>query len=143
MKVSGIILLAGIVFLLSGPLVALTPVFTPPPNGCPCPEGLNYSTPFGATGVSFGAVGMALILYCSVQRRRTLGTQGKGSHGENEVAIVAVFGVVLLVLSSILSGIVLRGPGWVIAPYGAQGLYLGTLGIGTLLFAGFASITKE
>ena len=144
MKASGVSLLAGIVLLLSGPLVALTPLFTPPSNGCPCPEGLDVSTPFGDAGVIVGVAGFGLVIYGALQQRREgPRAQTTAPHGDDVVGFAGVSGVVLLVLSFVLSGIDLTGPGWSILLYQGQGLYLGILGIGMLLFAVFASMTRK
>jgi hypothetical protein len=144
MRASDAILPIGVVLLLSAPLIALTPIFTPPPNGCPCPGGLNVTTPFRDAGIVVGAIGVGVVLYGAVQRRRPLGdNEGTNQHKGTENAIVGGFGVGLLVVSGILSQVDLSGPGWQILLYQGQALYLETLGIGVLLFAGFASITRR
>ncbi len=134
----------GIALLLAAPLVALTPLFIPPPNGCPCPQGLDVSTPFGNAGITVGGAGSALIVYGTVRQRGRIPMERRAtSNGHSEVIVVAVLGVTLLILSMLLSQIDLTGPGWSILLYGAQALYLGMLGIGMLLFAGFALITRR
>ena len=50
--------LAGIVLLLAGPLLQMTPIFTQLPGGCPCP---NY-TPFLQLGVLFLVIGIPQII---------------------------------------------------------------------------------
>lgn len=145
MSATGIILSAGIVLLLSAPVVALLPLFTPLASGCPCPEGLGYRTPFGGSGIVIGGVGVAMISLGSFQRRKKgPSEQVAGSPNEKIVNVVmAVVGVALLVFSAVISSIEFRGPGWVILPYGGEGFYLEALGIGMLLFAGFVSVTKR
>jgi len=135
----------GIAMLLAGPLVAFTPVFTPPPNGCPpCPDFPNVTTPFTSSGIGVMIVGVALVIYGGAKRMKgDLGIEETYPRLRNETAAIALMGVLLLVLASTLSGIDLRGPGWSIVLYEGQGLYLGTLGVGMLLFAGFAALSMR
>jgi hypothetical protein len=142
MKTSGAILPIGIVLLLSAPVIALTPLFTPPPNGCPCPQGLDVTTPFTNVAVAVGIVGTVLIAYTGVRQRSTIiPTSGPMN---NRMRITAAFsGIVVLIAGMILSQIDLIGPGWSILPYSAQGFYLQTLGLGVLFFAGFSIATRS
>ena len=144
MNAASAILRAGIALILFAPLISLTPRFTPPPNGCPCPEGLDVSTPFGNVGVIIGAIGIALILYSGIRlRARLFGEPPTPSREPNENAAVAVLGIAFLIIAEILSGIDLSGPGWQVYLYGDQAFYLGTLGVGMALFGGLAFVTRR
>lgn len=135
---------AGIALLFTGPLVALTPVFTPPPNGCPpCPGFPSVSTPFVNLGIIVGAMGAALAIYGGIQERTIALKEGPAMQRGSETIGIALVGIALLVASAALSGIDLTGPGWSIVLYQEQGFYLGTLGGGTLFFVGFASLSKR
>jgi hypothetical protein len=88
--------------------------------------------------------GLALVIYGGVGRKKgTPGMEGTSPHFRNEIAAIALIGVLLLILASVLSGIDLRGPGWSIVLYQEQSLYLGILGVGMLLFAGFAVLSMR
>jgi hypothetical protein len=131
--------LAGVILLLSGPLIAITPFFTPPPNGCPCPEGFpNVSYPLEGAGIVAAIVGLALIAYGILKGRRLPKAPPVASQRDLETPVVGLSGIGLLVLAGLLSRVNLTGPGWSILLYQGMGLYLGALGIGMLLFAGFA-----
>ncbi|HYB76247.1 MAG TPA: hypothetical protein VEC08_04740, partial [Nitrososphaerales archaeon] len=100
--------------------------------------------PLVGVGIAVGTIGLVLIIGSGLQlRRRGHEVQPETSHRRKEDALVGVIGVVLIVLAFALSEIDLTGPGWSIVLYGTQGLYLGTLGLGTLLFGGFAFLTKS
>jgi len=141
-RVIGAILLAGIVLVLSAPLIALTPVFAPPPNGCPCPGGIDVTTPFTNAGIAVGIVGVALTAFAAV-KWQSFGFRIAGEANNRTVVAVAFAGVVLLIVAMVLSQIDLTGPGWSILLYSAQGFYLGTLGVGVLLFSGFTLATRS
>ncbi len=144
MEATGIVLRAGIALLLAGPLIALTPVFTPPPNGCPpCPDFPSVSTPFVNLGIIVGAAGAVLVIYGGIRDRKSALREGPATQRGRENAGMTLVGIALLVASVTLSAIEIRGPGWSIVLYQDQGFYLGTLGVGTMLFAGFASLSKR
>jgi len=137
-----LVLYAGIILLLSGPLVALAPHFNPPPNGCPCPEGFpDVSYPLGSVGIALAVAALALIFYGGLRLRGLPKAQPPVPRRDSATAFVAMSGVILFVLAGLLSEIDLTGPGWSILLYQGMRLYLGMLGIAMLLFAGFASIT--
>jgi hypothetical protein len=142
MKASGAILPIGIILLFSAPAIAMSSLFTPPPNGCPCPQGLDVTTPFTNLAVAVGIVGTVLIAYTGVRQPSTiLPTSGPV---KNRMPITAAFsGIIVLITGMILSQIDLTGPGWSIFLYGAQGFYFETLGVGVLLFAGFSISTRS
>lgn len=142
-KNSGLILLIGIVLLLAAPVVALVPRFTPPAGGCPCPQGLQVTTPFGAVGLVIGIVGLAFASYGATQRRRGIVAEASIHRRDHWGEGGAVAGVVTLAASLVLSQIEFRGPGWSIVLYASQADYLGTVAVGLLLFSGFAYVTRE
>ena len=128
--------------VLPGPLIAMTPYFTPPLNGCPCPEGFpNISYPLESAGIVVAVLGVGLVVYGGLEGRKSSGSQTITSRRGLEISVVGLSGLGLLGLATLVSGIGLMGPGWSIVLYQGVGLYLGTLGIGMLLFAGFASVT--
>jgi hypothetical protein len=132
----------GIVLSFLGPLIAILPSFTPPPNGCPCPEGFpNVSYPLEGPGIVVAAVGIAFIVFGGLKGRRISASPERPSARHLEIPVVGFSGGVILILAGLLSGIDLTGPGWSILLYQGVGLYLGTLGIGMLFFAGLASAT--
>ena len=135
MKASRAILPVGIAILLLAPLVALMPVFTPPPDGCPCPQGLDVTTPFVGVAIVVGILGVLLIAYGGVKRLLPGLADARPPNNKATVA-TAVSGFTVLVAGLILSEVDLTGPGWSIVLYSAQGFYLEALGVGILLFAG-------
>lgn len=142
MKASEAILPVGIVLLLLAPLVALMPVFTPPPNGCPCPQGLDVTTPFADVAVVVGILGVLLIVYGVAKRLLRSFAYARPSNNKATVA-TTVSGFTVLVAGLVLSEIDLTGPGWSIVLYSAQGFYLEVLGVGILLFAGLVVTTRS
>lgn len=142
MKVSEAILPVGVVLLLVAPLVALTPVFTPPSGGCPCPQFPDVSTPFRDVAVAVGIVGVLMIVYGGV-KQRALSLSSSRPMSNRATMATAVSGFSVLVAGVILSQIDLTGPGWSIVLYSAQGFYLEALGFGILLFAGLVATTRS
>ena len=136
------VIFTGILLLLLGPLIAITPFFTPPPNGCPCPEGFpNVSYPLEGPGAVVALAGIAVLIYGGIRWRGRPGSPQGTSARQMEVPIVGLLGIGLLVLAALLSGIDLTGPGWSILLYQGMGLYLGTLGVGMLFFTGLTLAT--
>jgi hypothetical protein len=132
----------GIVLLLAGPLIAITPFFTPPANGCPCPEGFpNVSYPLESPGIVVAAVGIVLLAYGGLKNRNVPESPEGSSARRLEIPVVGLSGVGMLILAGLLFGIDLTGPGWSILLYQGMGLCLGTLGAGMFLFAGLTSAT--
>jgi hypothetical protein len=142
LKASEAILPVGIAILLMAPLVALMPVFTPPPNGCPCPQGLDVTTPFADVAIVVGILGVLLIVYGGTKRFLSGLTYERPPNNKGTTA-TAVSGFAVLVAGLILSEIDLTGPGWSIVLYSAQGFYLEALGVGILLFAGLVVTTRS
>ena len=142
MKASEAILPVGVALVLLAPLVALTPVFTPPPGGCPCPQGLNVTTPFADVAIVAGMLGALLIVYCTARRLLPSLVYARPSNNKATVA-TAVSGFAVLVTGLVLSEIDLTGPGWSIVLYSAQGFYLEALGVCILLFAGLVATTRS
>lgn len=141
MKASEAALPAGIVLLFLAPLVALTPVFTPPPGGCPCPQGLPVTTPFADVAIVVGIFGALLAAYGGA--KRLSGFPNARPLSSRATMATAVSGLGTLVVGYILSSFELTGPGWSIVLYEAQGFYLEALGTGVLLFAGLVVATKS
>ena len=145
MKIPEVLLFAGVIGILIGPVISLMPVFTPPPNGCPCPNGLDVRTPFVDLGIIIAIVGLLLISGGVVFRP---GTRGEllaktGKQKGRTTTIAAISGPILLLAAGILTSIDISGPGYQIYLYGAQGFYLGVVGVGALLFAGFSIATPK
>ena len=146
MKLPEALLLAGLIGILFGPVISMMPIFTPPPNGCPCPDGLNVRTPFVDPGIIVVIVGVVLIsggvLFHSKSRNRYVAKTGS-SQKARTTTIAAISGLILLLVSGILSNIDISGPGYQIYLYSAQGFYLGVVAIGALLFSGFSIATPK
>lgn len=104
MKASQAILPTGVALLLLAPLVALMPVFTPPPNGCPCPQGLDVTTPFANAAIVVGILGVLLIAYGGVKRLLPGSASARPSNNLATLA-TAVSGFSVLVAGLILSEI--------------------------------------
>ena len=133
---------AGIVLLFSGPLIAIAPFFTPPPNGCPCPGGFpNVSYPLEVPGILVALAGLAHIAYGGLRVRNLPELPKEASAGRLKIPVLGLSGVGMLALAGLLFGIDLTGPGWSIVLYEGMGLYLGTLGLGVLLFTFLTSVT--
>jgi hypothetical protein len=100
--------------------------------------------PFGGVGIVFGIVGSVMVVYGGFQRRRGIAEEQTTSPDKkSEVWSAALLVIILLIISVVLGQVDLTGPGWSIVIYGAQSLYLNTLGFGMLLFAGFGLATRN
>lgn len=146
MRLSEVIVLAGIVVILCGPVISLAPVFTPPPGGCPCPNGLDVMTPFVYAGLVVSIIGVMITpvgLVVHYRWRERVSTNVTKSQNSLSMTIAAVCGLALFLTSGILSSIDISGPGYQVYLYGPEGFYLGTIGVGTLLFAGFSLATRK
>jgi len=101
--------------------------------------------PFGNVAVLVGVVGVVSIVYGGVRRnKKTVMEQMMLSvRQNNQVAMVAISGLLLFSLSVILSQVYLSGSGWGIALYDAEGFYLGVLGAGMVLLAGLTLATRN
>lgn len=146
MKIHEVLILAGAIGILLGPVVSMTPIFTPPPNGCPCPNGLDVITPFVDLGIIIAIVGVVLLSVGIVFHTKSIGeysAETGSSQKARTTAIAAISGLALLLISGILSAIDISGPGYQIYLYSPQGFYLGVVAVGALLFAGFSLVTTR
>jgi len=147
------LLVLGVALLLGSPLVAMMPEFAPPDN-CPpfttvssttsvlisssaaqttnsCLSFPNVTYPFVSAGFSLGVIGLVLAVLGYARVQRVAGRPWKTFGPLTGIALV-------LVLAGLFAmGFVIRGSGWVIVLYGAEGLYLFVLGVATGLYAIF------
>lgn len=137
MNPSGVSLWLGLALLLVAPVIMEMPIFTPPLGGCPCPNGLSVSTPFGLLGDIAGAAGIVLIASSTVIRRVEKQKQLSQARKVLEVEIIAASGAVIFFISLYLMQIDISGQGYQIYLYGPQGVYLEALSLGMLLFSMF------
>jgi len=161
------LLVLGIALLLGSPLVAMIPEFAPPDNCPPfttvtsittfsttmrmpqtsalttvlisfstaqtnsCLSFPNITYPFVSVGFSLGVIGLVLAILGYVRLQRVAGRPWTTFWPLTGIALV-------LVLAGLFAmGFVIRGSGWVIVLYGAEGLYLFALGVATGLYAIF------
>lgn len=146
MKISESLFFSGAIGILLRPILSMTPVFTPPPNGCPCPNGLDVRTPFVDLGIIVAMIGVVLVsggvVFHAKPRGRNV-EKVRSSQKLGTTAIAAITGFIFLLVSGVLSSIDISGPGYQIYLYGAQGFYLGVVAVGAPLFAGFSIATPS
>jgi hypothetical protein len=138
-KRSGIIFRGGIALLVTSPFVTIFPVVSG--------QG-EVRMPLVVTGLIVGTIGLGMIIYGSIQlvrERRIILTENerKLSQLNRENGILALFGLILLPISSSLSSYEVLGSGYGIVPYEAEGIFLGALAVGILFFVGFTVVTKR
>jgi hypothetical protein len=122
------LLLLGVTFLLVSPLIVMIPEFTPPDQCPPCMNFPDVSYRFIPIGVGVGVIGFILAILGYLRPRRV-------THRPVATWLLAFIGLILILAGFFLMGYVVRGSGWVIVLYEAQGVYLFALGIAVILYA--------
>jgi hypothetical protein len=122
------LLVLGVALIVGSPLIVMIPEFTPPDHCPPCMNFPSVSYPFIPVGVGVGVIGLILAIFGYLRLRRV-------THRLVTTWPLGFIALVLILAGYFLMGYTVRGSGWAITLYSAQGVYLLALGFAVALYA--------